>query len=45
VLGPEFIAWMEGLAGELREDGRAPAADRLLQVIVQAREVAGLKVA
>jgi len=45
VLGPEFIAWMEGLVGELREDGRAPAADRLLQVIAQAREVAGLKVA
>ncbi len=44
VLSPEFIAWMEGLAGELREDGRGQSADRLLQVIDQAREVAGLKV-
>lgn len=44
VLVPEFIEWMEGLAGELREDGRADSADRLLLVIAQAREVAGLKV-
>ncbi len=44
VLGPEFIAWMEGLAGELRESGRAETADRLLQVIDQAKEIAGLKV-
>jgi hypothetical protein len=44
VLGPEFIAWMEGLAGELREGGRTETADRLLQVIDQAKEIAGLKV-
>lgn len=42
---PEFVAWMDGLADELREDGRADTADRLRQVIAQAREVAGLKVA
>jgi len=44
VLGPEFIAWMEGLAGELRQNGRAETADRLVQVIDQAKEMAGLKV-
>jgi hypothetical protein len=44
VLGPEFIAWMEGLAGELRETGRAESADRLALVIDQAKEIAGLKV-
>jgi hypothetical protein len=44
VLGPEFIAWMEGLAAELREGGRAEAADRLVLVIGQAKELAGLKV-
>lgn len=45
VLGPEFIDWMTGLAEELREDGRGEAADRLLRVIAQAKEVAGLKLA
>ncbi len=44
VLGPEFIGWMEGLAGELRENGRAETADRLVQIIDQAKEIAGLKV-
>ena len=44
VLGPEFIAWMEGLAGDLRQNGRAETADRLVQVIDQAKEMAGLKV-
>jgi hypothetical protein len=44
VLGPEFIAWMEGLAGELRAGGRTESADRLVQVIDQAKEIAGLKV-
>ncbi|CAG0929884.1 hypothetical protein TFLX_01459 [Thermoflexales bacterium] len=44
VLGPEFIAWMEGLVGELREGGRTETADRLVQVIDQAKEIAGLKV-
>ncbi len=44
VLGAEFIAWMAGLAGELRESGRTETADRLVQVIDQAKEVAGLKV-
>jgi hypothetical protein len=27
VLGPELIAWMEGLAGELRQSGRTESAD------------------
>ncbi|HTP11362.1 MAG TPA: CpXC domain-containing protein [Anaerolineae bacterium] len=44
VLGPEFIGWMEGLAGELRESGRAETAERLVLVIDQAKEIAGLKV-
>ena len=44
ILGPEFIAWMEGLSGDLREGGRGEAADRLVQVIDQAKEIAGLKV-
>jgi hypothetical protein len=44
VLGPELIAWMEGLAGELRQGGRTETADRLVQVIDQAKEIAGLKV-
>ena len=45
VLVPEFIAWMENLTQDLRADGRAAAADRLVQVIAQAREMAGLSVA
>lgn len=44
-LVPEFIAWMQGLAEELREDGRAESADRLVLVIDQAKEIAGLKLA
>ncbi len=44
VLGPEFIAWMEGLASELRQNSRAESADRLALVIDQAKEIAGLKV-
>jgi hypothetical protein len=44
VLGPEFIAWMEGLAEELRASGRTESAERLVLVIDQAKEVAGLKV-
>jgi hypothetical protein len=44
-LVPDLIAWMEGLAGDLRQNGRAEAAERLLQVIDQAKEIAGLKVA
>ena len=44
-LVPEFIAWMQGLADELREDGRTESADRLLLVIDQAKEIAGLKLA
>jgi hypothetical protein len=35
---------MEGLAGELRAGGRTESADRLVQVIDQAKEIAGLKV-
>ncbi len=45
VLSPEFIDWMTGLADELQQDGRAEAAERLRQVIEQAREIAGLKLA
>ena len=45
VLGPELIGWMEGLVEELREDGHAPAAERLLLVIAQAKEIAGLSLA
>jgi len=45
VLVPEFIEWMTGLADELREDGRVEAADRLVNVIDQAKEIAGLKLA
>jgi hypothetical protein len=44
VLGPELIAWMEGLAGELRQSGRTESADRLALVIDQAKEMVGLKV-
>lgn len=44
VLGPEFIAWMEGLAADLRQNGRADSADRLALVIDQAKEIAGLKI-
>jgi hypothetical protein len=44
VLGPEFIEWMEGLAADLRQNGRAESADRLVLVIDQAKEIAGLKV-
>jgi hypothetical protein len=44
VLGPEFIAWMEGLAADLRQNGRTESADRLALVIDQAKEIAGLKV-
>ena len=44
VLGPEFIAWMEGLASDLRQNGRVESADRLALVIDQAKELAGLKV-
>jgi hypothetical protein len=44
VLGPEFIAWMEGLVSELRETGRAESGDRLALVVEQAKEIAGLKV-
>jgi hypothetical protein len=44
VLEPEFITWMEGLAADLRQNGRAESADRLALVIDQAKEIAGLKV-
>ena len=44
-LAPEFISWMEGLVDELRGDGRPDAADRLTQIIEQARQVAGASVA
>jgi hypothetical protein len=44
VLVPEFVTWMEGLAQELRESGRADSAERLTLVIAQAKEIAGLSV-
>lgn len=40
-LVPEFIQWMQALAGDLRQDGRAEAADRLLKIIDQAQELSG----
>jgi hypothetical protein len=43
-LVPEFIDWMQNLAGDLREDGRAEAADRLLKIIDQAKELGGVKI-
>jgi hypothetical protein len=41
-LVPEFIDWLGTVEAGLREDGRAESADRLAQVIVQARELAGV---
>jgi CpXC protein len=40
-LSPQLLDWMRGLAEDLREDGRADAADQLLKIIEQATEVAG----
>jgi hypothetical protein len=40
-LSPQLVEWMRHLAEDLREDGRADAADQLLKVIEQAAEVAG----
>jgi hypothetical protein len=45
VLVPQFIDWMKNLVDELREDGRGESADRLVLVIEQAKEIAGLKLA
>jgi len=36
---PEFIQWLEAVAADLREDGRAESADHLTRVIAQAREM------
>jgi hypothetical protein len=44
-LVPEFINWMNGLVDELQTSGRAETANRLTQIIQQAREVAGPQVA
>ena len=44
-LVPEFIEWLDKVAADLREDGRAESADRLTQVIAQARELVGAKAA
>jgi hypothetical protein len=41
---PEFIDWMQNLSGDLRQDGRAEAADRLLKIIDQAKELGGIKI-
>lgn len=43
VLVPEFIEWLETVTSGLREDGRAESANRLAQVIAQARELTGAK--
>ncbi|HET7375382.1 MAG TPA: hypothetical protein VFK30_01665, partial [Anaerolineae bacterium] len=43
-LVPELIEWMQQLAGDLRQDGRTEAADRLLKIIDQAIELAGIKI-
>ena len=43
-LVPELIEWMQQLAGDLRQDGRTEAADRLLKIIDQAKELAGIKI-
>jgi hypothetical protein len=40
-LSPQLLDWMRGLAEDLREDGRADAADQLLKIVEQATEVAG----
>ncbi len=40
-LVPEFIQWLQALTGDLRQDGRAEAADRLLKIIDQAQELSG----
>ena len=40
-LVPEFIQWLQALTGDLRQDGRAEAADRLLKIIDQAKELSG----
>jgi hypothetical protein len=39
-LAPEFIDWLDSVAGDLRQDGRGESADHLTQVIAQARELA-----
>ncbi|HLF24825.1 MAG TPA: CpXC domain-containing protein [Anaerolineae bacterium] len=44
-LVPEFVDWLEGIVAELREEGREESADHLMQVIAQARELAGVKAA
>ena len=40
-LVPEFIQWLQALTGDLRQDGRAEAADRWLKIIDQAKELSG----
>ncbi|HEY4687687.1 MAG TPA: CpXC domain-containing protein [Anaerolineae bacterium] len=40
-LVPEFVQWLEGVAADLREDGRGEAADHLVKAIAQARQLAG----
>ncbi len=41
VLVPEFIEWLDSVAVDLREDGRGESAERLTQVIAQARDMVG----
>jgi hypothetical protein len=35
-ISPQLLDWMRGLAEDLREDGRADAADQLVKIIEQA---------
>jgi hypothetical protein len=40
-LNPQLFEWMRGVAEDLKQNGRADAAEHLAQVIEQAKEIAG----
>jgi len=40
-LSPQLLEWMRGLAEDLRQDGRADAADLLLKIVEQATQIVG----
>lgn len=40
-LVPEFLEWLSTVEADMRVDGRVESADRLAQVLVQARELVG----
>jgi hypothetical protein len=40
-LSPQLLNWMHAVADDLRQDGRADAADQLAKIIEQAAELAG----